>query len=108
MNAKTILRFLWVVVVSGLGGFSYAIAANLLIATGVLDSTSVGTAFGHDMTGRAAIVWMVSIVFSLLSLAVTSRWRYVLLLAPLYAPVAFAIVYVLMNRMPVDAAGLTG
>lgn len=95
-----LLKFLWVVIVSGLGGLAYAITANVMIAAGMLDSSAVGDAFGQEMTGKAAIVWMVAILAAIASVFIASRWRYVLLFAPLYAPSIFAVVFVAMNAVP--------
>mgnify|MGYP000849759331 CR=1 FL=1 len=98
MSMKIIFKILWLIIISGLGGLIYAITANILVATGTLDATNVATAFGQDMTAKAAVVWMISILAAALSLLMTSKWRYVPLLAPLYAPALFAVIYVLMNK----------
>jgi hypothetical protein len=100
---KIVLRILWLIIISGLGGLFYAVAANILVATGTLDPANVATAFGQDMTAKAAVVWMISIVIAAASLAMSSKWRYALLLAPLYAPAIFAVLFVLMNRGGIES-----
>ncbi len=100
-----VLKILWLVIVSGLGGLAFALTANLLIMTGVLDPSSAPDGFGQELTSQSAIVWLVSIGVGALSLAVQSRWRYVLLLAPIYAPALFTVIYVVMNGT--GAPGIT-
>lgn len=92
-----VLKILWLVIVSGLGGLAFALTANLLIMTGILDPATVPDGFGQALTSQAAVVWLVSIGVGALSLAVQSRWRYILLFAPIYAPALFAVIYVLTH-----------
>lgn len=93
-----VLKLLWVILIAAGGYMAYPVTANLLVVSGLLQSGAVATAFGAEMTSKAVLVWLACVPLSVWASFMHSRMRYILLLAPLYAPSLFAVVYVLLNR----------
>lgn len=93
-----LLKLLWVILIAGLGWLFYALCANLLVITGLLNADQVATSFGVEMTNKAMIVWLVCVPLSVWASFMQSKLRYILLFAPIYAPSLFALVYTLLAR----------
>ena len=98
---KILFRLIWLVLIAGLGGLAYALCANILVLSGILQADSVATSFGVDMTNKAVMVWIVCVLLALAASFMQSKLRYILLLSPLYAPSLFAVIYTLINKTPV-------
>lgn len=95
---KAVLKLLWVILIAGLGWLLYALTANILVASGLLNANDVTASFGVEMTHKAMIVWLVCLPLSVGASFMQSALRYILLFAPLYAPSVFALLYTLINR----------
>ncbi len=95
---KAVLKLLWVVLIAGLGWLVYPLCANILVAAGFLSGDDVGTSFGVEMTHKAVMIWLICVPLSVWATFMQSRWRLILLFAPLYAPSVFAVIYTLLNR----------
>lgn len=98
---KTLFKLLWLVLIAGLGGLAYALTANVLVLSGLLQADSVSTSFGVEMTHKAVLVWIACVAVGLAASFMRSKLRYILLLSPLYAPSLFALIYTLLNKTPV-------
>ncbi len=99
MDLKTFLfRLAVLVIVVAAGGFAYAITFHLLQGLGLMPEQIGQQGFGRALTYRTSFVYMAAIVAGILSLFIRDRWRYVLLLSPIYAPSLFAIVFTLMHQ----------
>ena len=95
-----LLRLIWVVLIAGLGGLVYALTANILVMSGMLNADSVAAAFGFAMTQKAVLVWVGCVVLAVIASFMQGAFRYLLLLSPLYAPSIFAVIYTLLNQTP--------
>lgn len=97
---KILFKLIWLVVIAGLGGLAYALCANILVMSNVLNADAVSTSFGVEMTNKAVMVWIVCVLLALGACFMQSKLRYILLLSPLYAPSLFAVIYTLINKTP--------
>lgn len=93
-----VLKLLWVIIISGLGGLAYALAVNIMVMSGLLSGDGITTSFGVEMTQKAVMVWLVCVPLSIWASFMQSKMRYILLLMPLYMPSVFALFYTLMNK----------
>lgn len=82
----------------GVGGLVYALSVNILVMSNLLQTEIFGAAFGVEMTRKAVFVWIVCTALALWASFMRRRWRYILLLSPIYAPSLFALTYVLLNK----------
>lgn len=90
-------RVLVFFLVIGIGGLAYALSVNLLMMSGLLQTDQVAASFGTEMTRKAVFIWIVCTGAAVWASFMQRRWRYILLLSPIYAPSGFAILYVLLN-----------
>lgn len=93
----TLLKILVWFIVSGAGFMCYPLVANLLVMTGILSADNVAASFGHDMTSKVVVVWVVSTVLAAAAFAGRGWWTWIFRLAPIYLPSAFAIIYTLVS-----------
>ncbi len=94
MDWRTFLyRFmLFIITVVG-GGFLFAVTTNILIKLGLM-------ADGFDarqLAMQTTYIYMAATLAGFVSIFINQNWRKVLLLAPLYAPSLFAIIYTIMH-----------
>jgi hypothetical protein len=88
--------------IAALGGLAYALTANILVLSGTLQPDQVSTSFGVEMTSKAVMIWIVCVLLAITgSFMIASKWRYILVLSPIYAPSLFALIYTLINKTPV-------
>ena len=99
MNILAILqKFLVLVAVAGLGGLLYALSANIFIMAGMMPTEAVDTAPGYQMTQQAVYSWMISVLISILAaFLIKSRWRWILVLSPIYVPTTAALIFLLTH-----------
>lgn len=95
---KTFLKIAGIIIVILVGGMAFAAMFNILVATGMMNADTVQTGFGRELTQKAVMVWLGSVVLAGTSFFVNKWWRYILLLSPLYLPSGFAAIYVLMQQ----------
>ncbi len=90
---KIVFRLLILFILSLLGGLLYSFTVNLLIMADMIPSEELSGAFGYEMTNRAVLVWIASTVLALGSLFTDAKWRYALVVLPLFAPSFYAALY---------------
>lgn len=101
MNWKTILiRLAVLIVVIAAGSGLYAVTINILIAAGIMPDQLNGAGFAYALTMQASFVMMGSALAGLVSIFIRQNWRYALLLAPVYAPTIFAVIFTILHRAP--------
>ena len=81
-----LIRVLCLVAAAACGFFLIGVTASALIVTGAMPTDAPETGFGPLLMQRAIWVWMGSIVFALAGVPINGGWRWLFLLAPLYAP----------------------
>jgi hypothetical protein len=91
-------RIIVLVTIALLGWMLCLLAFHLMIITNIINTKTTGDGFGYEMTSKAVMVWIASVVLGIISLFIQQKWRYILLLAPIYAPVCFAFIYALSSR----------
>lgn len=102
MNWKTLLIRLGLLIVAVAAGMALlAVSINVMIFLQWLPEAINGIPAGYAILNKTSFVFMGAIVAGIVSIFLTANWRWVFLLAPLYAPTLFAIMYTLMNRAPV-------
>lgn len=92
---QMLFKIIVLITLSLLGGLVYSFVANLLIMTDIVKTDSVTSNFGYEMTSKAVLVWIVSVVIGIVSLFIKEKWRYILLICPLVMPSLFAFLYAL-------------
>ncbi len=102
MNWKILLtRLALLVIMVAAGMMLLAVTVNGMILLQWLPDAINGIPAGRAILTKTSYVFMAAALAGIISIFLTPNWRWVLLLAPLYAPTLFAIVYTLMHRAPV-------
>lgn len=94
---QMLFKIIILITLALLGGVLYSFSANILIMTNILPTETVSSNFGYEMTSKAVLVWIVSVVLGIISLFIKEKWRYFLLLCPLVTPSLFALLYSLSH-----------
>lgn len=95
---QNLFRFVVLIIIGLLGGLLFSFSVNIMIMTDILDVDNVRGGFGYEMTSKAVFVWVTAFVLGIISLFIKEKWRYILLLSPLYAPTVFALLYALSQK----------
>jgi predicted membrane protein len=95
-DMEILLRFIILITLSLLGGLLYAVVMNLMIFTHLIDTSELYGNFGQDITNKTVMVWIVCIILGICSVFMEKKWRYALLLSPLFTPSIFAFFYALI------------
>lgn len=94
MDWKTFLyRLMIFIIIVIMGGFLFAVTANLLIKFGLMPDGFDGRLLAQKTT----YIYMSATVIGFISIFIKQDWRNILLFAPLYAPSIFAIIYTVMH-----------
>jgi hypothetical protein len=103
MDWKSLLIRLVVLALAAAGGMTlFSLAFHGLVMLQLVPDQINGVPAGTDITTHAAYAMMASIAIGVIGVFIRPNWRYVLLLAPLYGPTLFAIIYTLINQQPAD------
>ncbi len=99
MDVLSIFRRLLILTgISGLGGLVYALCVNIFIMGGLMPTQDVDTAPGYMMTQQAVYVWMFAVLAAAISIfALKQKWRWIFILAPIYAPGLSALLFIIRN-----------
>jgi hypothetical protein len=90
-----VYRITVIIVLALLAGPLYALTINILIMGGAIDGSVISYNLGEDLSSKAALVWMGSLPFGVISLFVKNKWGKLLSAFPLIAPSIFSILYAL-------------
>lgn len=102
MNWKTLLIRLGLLIVAVAAGMALlAVSINFMVFLQWLPEAIDGIPAGYAILNKTSYIFMGAIFAGIISIFLAPNWRWVLLLAPLYAPTLFAITYTLMHRAPV-------
>lgn len=88
-----IIKILGFIVIALIGFSLVPLMANLLTLLNIIDVEKIPDGFGNAMITRATYIWLGSVGLAIFSLFIVAKWRYILKLAPLYAPTIFIIIY---------------
>ena len=90
---QILLRIIVLLTIALLGGLCFSLAVNVIVMMGIVDVDNVKGGFGYEMTSKAVMVWIGSVMLGIISLFLQQKWRYVLLLSPLICacPVRYII-----------------
>ncbi len=87
-----IYRFLLLIVFAVLAGPLYAITVNIMIALDIFQSGEVNFTMGEEMTRKAALIWMGSLLIGATGIFVKTK-NFYFFSVPLIAPSLFALMY---------------
>ena len=95
---QMLLKIIILITIALLGGLLFSVAVNVMVMTNIVNVDNVKGTFGYEMTSKAVLIWGGSVVLGIISLFIKEKWRYILLLSPIYAPIIFALLYALSYR----------
>ncbi len=85
--------------VGGAGALLFALCANIFVLSGLMPAEPMDTALGYQMTEKAVYPWMIAMIAAATGLFLMDKgfFRWLLILAPIYAPSSFAFLFVLLQ-----------